>query len=141
MFDFLPEKHDKKWFVLALIYSVVVFASIYLCSQFLLSSGLDPKEVPGIAIVSVAISFIICLFGFFNARWLFICSSGGLFLAICMMIMIFLEEGKTGWEDVIGVISFYLMVLLGIGVGIVAELIAFVMRRLGKGGQNRNRLG
>jgi hypothetical protein len=50
-----------------------------------------------------------------------------------MMIMIFMQKGNTGWEDLIGITAFFLMLAIGIGVGAVAELFAFIRRKLGKG--------
>jgi hypothetical protein len=129
IFDFLPGKYDKRWSIVLLIMTFFTLGVFYASTRFILRTDVVPSQVIGMFLASFIISFIVCLLGYLNARVWCISSGIGLLAGLFMLVSIFLDYGKNGWEDIIGVIAFMGMAAIGVVAGGVGELIAFIVHK------------
>lgn len=124
----LPGRYDKKWTLIFIIYTVITWAAFILSSSLILDIVPEFKNFLGTLIVSMILSFIICLMGFLNARIAFYMASLGLLTGIIMMISIFTKR-TTGWEDLIGPLVMLEFFLFGVGLGLLTQLVMFLIGR------------
>lgn len=129
IFDFLPEKHDKRWLLVFFIIIAFTMGILYSSTRFILKTDVQMPQILWMLMYSTVIAAVISLLGYFFAKVWFVSTALGLFFGLAMLVLIFMDYGKNGWEDLIGVMSFIMVTGIGFIVGGVGELIAFVIRK------------
>ena len=104
------------------------FAVFYAGVGILLGTPLLPGNYLTMAALSLAIgvfSFIFVLFRMFYAAGLF---TAGLVVGSAFMLSTF-WKGVAGWEDLIGLLSFFVFLAIGLAAGLLVQLIVFLVRK------------
>jgi len=126
---FLPEKYNKKWFLIFIAYTLVLFCLLTGIRLLGISPRFDFPWMAGVFLFSLLSSLIISTFGFLDLRFVFSLTSIGIIIGIILMISV-MGGNKNGWEDLIGIALFLEFSVFGLAAGIIAELCAFFIRRM-----------
>lgn len=126
---FLPEKFSKKWITVFIAYTLVLFCLLIGIRFLGISPRLDFFWMAGIFLFCLLVSLIICAFGFWDLRFVFSLATLGIVTGIVLMVSAMFWN-KSGWEDLIGVALFLEFLVIGLALGILAELCAFLVRKV-----------
>lgn len=102
---------------------------LYASTRFILKTDVQSSQVLWMLFCSVIIASVISLLGYVHAKVWFASTCIGLFLGLAMLVTIFLDYGRNGWEDLIGIITFLMLTGIGFAVGGIAELITYIIRK------------
>lgn len=128
----IPEKGSGKWWIYSGISTVAVGAIIWLIRFGLLGQTFTGTHAIRMLLLAAAVSVVYNLVGWLGARWLWGFSYAGLFAGLLSMAT---YAGRaTGWEDLASMLSFLVLTAGGIAVGIVAEIVAVIVRHGNKRG-------
>jgi hypothetical protein len=126
-----PSARSHRWYKLIIPATSILTVILILFIRFVL---LDQPFSLVIALrftmLAIAPCIIAGIAGWFGARimWLTMMLS----VLIGLVWMAYSSTGHTGWEDITSLLVFFLSVLLGVIIGIIAEFAAFLYRRLGR---------
>lgn len=127
----IPAAHSDSWYKLIFPVTSMLTVVMLLLIRFVLFG--QPFTLT-IALRFTLLAVILCaiagLAGWLGARitWLFIMFS----VLIGLLWMAYISTTETGWEDITSLLIFVYCVLLGLVLGPLAELAAFLYRRLAK---------
>ncbi len=126
---FFPEKYNKKWIGLLIVYTLVLFCLLTGIRFWGITPQPDLSWAAGVLLFSLLVSLLICGFGYLGLRFVFSLTSLGIVTGIILMI-ISVNSDRNGWEDLLGVVLFLEFSVIGLAVGVISELIAFFTRRM-----------
>lgn len=126
----LPGKHDKKWLWIWALLTLLVLSFISAGRAWVAGAGMNGMVFLRIFLFSLVLSLVICLFGFLNARIMFIFSALGVLLGLILMMYEFNRD--TGWELITGMIVFSQITALGFCVGVGGQLADYIIKRMKK---------
>lgn len=127
MLKFLPQRRSIHWFIWGVVFALA-FSLLYIAAYTLIyGRELAHLNIPGIVLVFTVICQLIALGGFFGFHLYLVLSAAG-FLAGLAMFLSMLKP-STGFEDIVGAISFLFLTAIGLGVGIVAEFLRWAYKK------------
>ena len=118
----------KAAILIGLLTALFNFAVFYLGVGIFLETPLLLTNYLAMAALSLAIgvfSFIFILFRMFYAAGLF---TAGLLVGSAFMLSTF-WKGVAGWEDIIGLLSFFVFLGIGLVTGLLVQLIVFLVNK------------
>ncbi|MHB8131471.1 MAG: hypothetical protein ACYDEX_21015 [Mobilitalea sp.] len=128
----IPSKSSKKWIVVFLIFTIVVFFS-FLITRLVLDSDVLGRYLFGLIMMSVSSAFIPCIAGYLGRRVFFIVDTIFIVLGILYMFYVVLGNTAPGWGDLTSIIGYLFIVLLGVIIASIAEIINyFITKRKNK---------
>ena len=128
----IPSKSSKKWIVVFLIYTIVVFFS-FLITRLVLGSDVLGRYLFGMMIMSMSSAFIPCIAGYLGKRVFFIVDTIFIVLGILYMFYVALGNTAPGWGDLTSIIGYLFIVLFGVIIASIAEIINyFITKRKNK---------
>lgn len=80
------------------------------------------------AILGLLIGSVAFLFLFFKLYYAFGSFMAGFVVGSILMLSTF-WKGVAGWEDLIGLLSFLMFLAIGLGAGLLAQLIVFLVKK------------
>ncbi|NLA95366.1 MAG: hypothetical protein GX838_00765 [Clostridiaceae bacterium] len=114
--------------LVGLLTALFNFAVFYVGVGIFLKTPLLLTNYLAMAVLSLAIgvfSFIFMLFRMFYAAGLF---TAGLLVGSAFMLSTF-WKGVAGWEDLIGLLSFFVFLAIGLAAGLLVQLIVFLVNK------------
>ncbi|NLB27556.1 MAG: hypothetical protein GX819_01215 [Clostridiaceae bacterium] len=118
----------KAAILIGLLTALFNFAVFYVGVGIFLETPLLFTNYLAMAVLSLAIgvfSFIFMLFRMFYAAGLF---TAGLLVGSAFMLSTF-WKGVAGWEDIIGLLSFFVFLGIGLVTGLLVQLIVFLVNK------------
>lgn len=116
---------------IGLLTALFTFAVFYVGAGVLLKTPLDFTNYLAMAALGLAIgvfSFIFLIFRMYYAFGLF---TAGLVVGSAFMLSTF-WKGVAGWEDLVGLLSFFVILAIGLATGLLVQLIVFLVKKYSK---------
>ncbi len=126
----IPAARSKQWIVIAGGSSLLVSLMLVFIRFLLFAQPFSSLILFRFILLAVGLSACFSLVGWLGARFIWLCSNIGLILGLAAMALY--AQERTGWEDLISFLNFLLLLFGGIVLGILVEVIYFVVRRLRK---------
>ncbi|MED0656852.1 permease [Anoxybacillus ayderensis] len=124
----LPESRSKQWYVVS-IFLFFLFLCMLVVSRLLLNMDMDFKQLVGFAIISLILSCIIGIGGFFGKTTFVIISFAFFIIGMIYMLFISITDLHDGWSDITSIISFLTISLFGVVIGVIAEIIRTFLKK------------
>jgi hypothetical protein len=124
----LPTKHSKKWVLVFIALFLLTLVSLISVGK-ILSINIGAENIAGFALLSAFVSVIISVGGFLGARLYFITASIFDLLGIVYMLYVSINRTAEGWSDLVSIISYLFTLAIGLILGLVIQLVAFLMSK------------
>jgi hypothetical protein len=121
----LPARHSKKWAFVTLGLFLLTFVAMISVS-LILKTAIAAQNIAGFALFSFFVSIVISLGGFLGAKAYFFTALVLDIIGIIYMLILSITKYAEGWSDLVSIISYMLMLGIGIILGIVIQLIVFI---------------
>ena len=122
----LPAKQSKKWFYILLSLFLMTFISLIIVSQ-ILSINIELENIGGFILLSFFIATTISVGGYIGADVYFVIAFIFYILGLIYMFYVSITKTAEGWSDLVSIISFLVTVGLGVLLGIVGQLLRFIL--------------
>lgn len=129
--DLFFKKYSLSWIYVATMFFSIIY-SVLLISQILLNINISLNTYISFALTSFVISITCNLGGFLGGKIYYAISSMSILLAIIYNFFIVLSGASEGWTDIVSVIYFVTICTIGIGFGMLAEFIFFMLKLINK---------
>ncbi len=124
----LPLKNSKNWLWVFLVYWLLVYGG-FIITRLVLDTQLTPSILTAFAILALISAFIPCLVGFLGGQMFFLVNAFFSGIGIIYMFVVILKNMSPGWEDLTSVLSYIFVSLIGIIIGIIAQIFTLVAKR------------
>ena len=124
----LPAKHSKNWALITLALFLITFAAM-IALAMILKTTIALENISGFVLFSFFVSVIISIGGFLGAKAYFFTALAMDVIGIIYMLIISITRSAEGWSDLVSIISYMFMLGVGIILGIVIQLIVFLLSR------------
>lgn len=124
----LPAKHSKNWAFITLALFLITFAAM-IAIAMILKTPIAFENISGFVVFSFFVSVIISIGGFLGAKAYFFTALAMDVIGIIYMLVISITRTAEGWSDLVSIISYMFMLGVGIILGIVIQLIVFLLSR------------
>ncbi len=111
-----------------LIATLLNAASFALGVGLLLGNPLHLQNILAIGIFSLIIGAIIFVFLLFKLIYAFTVFTAAFLAGSALMLTTF-SKGVSGWEDLIGLITYMFLLGIGLSIGLLLELIVYLVKR------------
>jgi hypothetical protein len=112
-------------------YAAAVIA-LLLLSHAIAGSGFTARSIFGLATIAIIAALVAGIGFWFNGRLFFIFFSSGLAVGLLYMLFIVVFNTSPGWSDLTSVIGFMVVAVIGMVVGLAAELIRYMLKTKAK---------
>lgn len=111
--------------LLTVLFIVAVF---YVGVGIFLETPLDLTNYLAMAVLGLLLGGIVFIFLLFRLYYAFGIFAAGLAVASALMLITF-YQGAAGWEDLVGLLSFLVILTIGLGAGLLVQLIVYLVKR------------
>lgn len=111
--------------LLTILFIVAVF---YVGVGIFLETPLDLTNYLAMAVLGLLLGGIVFIFLLFRLYYAFGIFAAGLVVASALMLITF-YQGAAGWEDLVGLLSFLVILTIGLGAGLLVQLIVYLVKR------------
>ena len=122
----LPAKQSKKWFYISLSLFLMTFISLIIVSQ-ILSINIELENIGGFILLSFFTAITISIGGYIGADVYFVIAFVFYILGLIYMFYVSITKTAEGWSDLVSIISFLVTVELGVFLGIVGQVLRFIL--------------
>lgn len=127
MLAILPRRFSINWLILYLAMIVVLWGALVACNMLLMNVEAGIPFFKGMAIIAAVVSLVPCLFGFFNAKAVYLLTSIGIIVGLCLLIYHFIYTESEG--GLIGMSAFFGSFVCGLALGILLQIVLAIVRR------------
>jgi hypothetical protein len=120
----IPVKKSNKWLGVFLLYILVVLIS-FIATRVILDRTLSVDYVVRLLIISLGSAILPCLCGYFGKRVFFLVYTLSVIIGIVSMFYIVIADTSPGWGDLSSIVSYVLIIGIGILLALIAEVIAY----------------
>ncbi len=124
----LPEKQSKNWIYILLGQFIIIFIALIIQSK-ILDYNMNTENIIGFAILALSISLLITIGGYLGGRIYFITSSIFNISGLIYMITITLNKTAEDWNDLVSLVSYLTLLVIGFGIGLIAQLIYTIIAK------------
>lgn len=128
MKNIIPKKKSMTWFKLLPIMIVLMTILLNLFYSLGVKQGFSFKTIFMFLGISFVVSIAICDFGYYGFKYSFITSFIGNIVAIIFAALAF-TKNLSGWQDLVGIISYIEIVGVGILLGIIIEVVMRIVHK------------
>jgi hypothetical protein len=129
--EFLPPAKSSRWLLWMLGYAGLLWLLFILHRFVLLGQTVNGTFLLRYALLSLVISTILNSCGWLGARLLWLITTAGIIIGLGLMF-IYSYRDMSGWEDLAGFFTFAIFMLGGFALGLLAEVVQLLMKRLRK---------
>lgn len=129
----LPHKRSHRWWIFALASSVITTIILSLIRFDVLGQLFTLTHAFRLFLLGAGLSLALGFAGWLGLRRLWLCGTGGIALGLLMMASS--SGDRSGWEDLISLLNFFLATGLGIALGLSVELLLWLFRLWRSGGK------
>lgn len=128
MLHLLPDRRSKRWLFVGMLYVLIIWGILLVNRYLVLTTSVNFVLSMRLLLLSLLLSTIVNGAGWLGTRWIWLGSTIGIFAGLSLM---FLHASQhTGWEDLIGFLSFLMCSIIGLGAGIFVEAAIMLYRHL-----------
>lgn len=127
----LPKKYSVKWIYILIALFLLTFISMILVNT-ILALSLGMENLGGFAMLSLAVSVSIGIGGIVGAKVYFKIALIANFLGILYMLSASIFRTAEGWSDLVSIISYLLVLSIGIVLGMIVQLVIILMNHYKK---------
>jgi len=125
-------KVEKKQFLMVgVIFEVMTLILLFIGVRGVLGNELILKNVVGFVVFSTIVGTVGALLVYFNLKIMLITFTLGFIIGFLQMFGLFIN-GMSGWGDLIGIISLFTWLIIGLGVGLIIQLGIYLCKKLKK---------
>ena len=124
----LPERYSKKWIIMLVALFLLTFISLIIVGQ-ILNLNLAFENISGFVLLSLITAVLISLGGYLGARVYFGIAAIFNIIGIIYMLYISLNRTAEGWSDLVSIISLMSAIVIGLILGIVVQVIAYLIKK------------
>ncbi|MRN51899.1 hypothetical protein [Paenibacillus monticola] len=129
--EFMPPAKSSRWLFWIPGYALLLWLLFILHRFVLLGQTANGTFLLRFALLSLVISAILNCSGWLGARLLWLITTGGIIIGLGLMF-IYSYRDMSGWEDLAGFLTFAIFMLGGFALGLLAEFVQWLMKRLRK---------
>ncbi len=124
----LPPRQSPRW-LLVFVVTAALWTSLLLGAGYLNNGRLPPLPtmLTALGVVSGAAG-ILALLAFLGLRATFACTHGALAIGLVWMLVAFTSP-NDGWGDLAAFAGFLMLGAVGLGLGLLIDLVLFLRRR------------
>jgi hypothetical protein len=122
----IPVKKSNKWLGVFLLYTLIILVSL-IATRMILDSALSVDYIIRLLIISLGSAILPCLCGYFGKRVFFLVYTLSVVIGIVTMFYIVIADTSPGWGDLSSIVSYILIIGIGILLALIAEVIAYFM--------------
>lgn len=124
----LPERYDKKWFVI--LGGIFIFTlALFIIFKLILGPEISGRNIMGFAILSTLTSLITTIGGYLGFKVYFGISTISNIVGLIYMLYIAISQQAAGWTDLVGIMAYMFIMGIGILSGIVVEALVRLVRK------------
>lgn len=123
----VPQRRSKMWLLWMLAYTIFTTLVLWVSRFALGGNEFSPTFALRFLLLSLVLAAIINGFGWLGARWLWLLTSVGLAAGLAIMAH-YSTSDLSGWEDLASFLGFMQAIIIGFGLGVIAEIIALIAR-------------
>ncbi len=122
--NWLPQRKSPHWRTVTLVGWIIVTIALWGIRFLLVQQTFTFTHAFRFLLLSLILNAGLGLFGWLGLRRLWLCGMLGTLLGLLMMALT--SSDHTGWEDLAGLLNFIVATCLGILVGAILELLAWI---------------
>lgn len=130
--DIFKKCRIQKWIKIFAAYTAFFYASFIFGSAVLIGRRSDFVQYLRLLAGCIVLALLICAFGFFKAKYVFLLTSTGALTGIIQMLWIFGAGNNSGWEDLAGFAGFLVFLAGGFAAGIIIQAGYILYKRIKK---------
>lgn len=111
----------KQYLFVGLGFSVLSFVLLFIGVSQVLGNTIELPNIIAYLVFSLLVGIVIGSLGYFNLKFAFIFTVLGFIVGFFEMYRAFIA-GMTGWGDLIGILSLFMWVIVGLGLGLITQL-------------------
>jgi len=125
----MPSAKSKQWFPWMAAYGLLLWLALGLHRFAFVGKPFDAIILLRFGLFAFAVSAVLNGFGWLGGRLVWFLSTIGIVLGVILMYF-YTYRDMSGWEDLAGFLTFFLCMLGGFAVGLLAEGIYLLIKRL-----------
>lgn len=122
---YLPAAKSGLWLLWMVIYGLALSLLMWGVRYAVREETFSFTIALRLMLLSYGMAAIVNLFGWLGARWLWLLTTAGIVAGMAVMLW-YAYRDLSGWEDLIGFLSFLLIAAAGLVLGALAEGIRFI---------------
>lgn len=123
----IPNKKSKAWIFIFLIYSIIIFAALFI-TRIILAKVIVVADLSGLFLLSLCSGLIPCIAGYFGRRIFFFIYSIAVLLGIVYAFYVVIGDIAPGWGDLTSIIGYLFIVVFGLVIALLAETASLIMK-------------
>lgn len=128
--NIFQKERIKNWILIFAAYTAFFYSSFIFGSAVLIGRTSDFVQYLRLLAGCIVLAILICAFGFFKAKYVFLLTSAGALAGIIQMLWIFGAGNNSGWEDLAGFAGFLVLFAGGFASGVIAQIAYIVHKRI-----------
>jgi len=125
-------KIEKKQFLLVgTIFEAMTLVLLFIGVRGVLANELTTKNIVAFVVFSTIVGLLAALLVYFNLKIILTTYILGFIIGFIQMFGSFFK-GMSGWGDLIGIISLFMWLIIGLGSGLVIQLGVYLYKKLEK---------
>lgn len=123
MTKLLPGKYNRNWLFFYIVMILVLGAVLTISRISFFKAFINSRNIFSLFIVAIVLSSITAGSGYFGAK--IICTFSLIGTVLGIIFMLYIYSGKTGWEDIAGLLTFIMIYIIAAAIGVAVELIIY----------------
>lgn len=115
-----------------IITAALTFVLFFSGIRFILNSVPSVANILAYLAMAVIFGIVACALFMLRPRVAYYFFEGGLLVGFLFMLSMF-NNGRDGWSDLAGLLTFFIFTAAGLAAGLLAQLIVYLIRRRNKG--------
>jgi hypothetical protein len=124
----MPSAKSRHWFFWMPLYGLLLWLLLGIHRFAFLGQSFDIVILLRLALFAFIVSGVLYGFGWYGARLVWLITTIGISIGLVLMF-VYTNRDMSGWEDLAGFLTFVVFMLGGFTVGLLAEVIYFLMKR------------
>lgn len=124
----------KQYWIIGLIIAILTFILLYVGIGVVAANAISIENVLAYIVFSLIIGIVASVLIYFRFKLTFMAYISGLFIGFFSMYRAFLYD-MSGWGDLIGVISLLIFTAIGLGIGLLGQLVYYLIKKYKKKAQ------
>lgn len=123
----LPAPNSKKWFIIFLIYTAIIFIVFFATKLYLGVDGIV-QDSRGILMLALITSLISGIGGYMGKRIFFVIFSISVFIGLIYALYAVFADLAPGWAELTSIVGYMFIVGVGFIIAANAELINYFLK-------------
>jgi len=121
----------KRFWLVGLNAAAGTFVLLFAGMKMFAVTAIAMQNIVAYVIFSLIVGAVAALLVYFRLTIAFLCYVAGLVLGFMLMFRAFIFD-KSGWGDLIGIVSLMMWLLIGLGAGFLLQLVRHLYKRYKK---------